>query len=91
MDIQGRLSKSKLVDTSMVKFEHIVFGATVKIYDHQKEESITFQIVGDNESRMTQNTISYLSPLGKALLGKEEGECFGMLFVPFKYFKTYKK
>jgi beta-carotene 3-hydroxylase len=20
-------------------------------------------------------------------LGKEEGECFGMLFVPFKYFK----
>ncbi len=24
-------------------------------------------------------------------LGKEEGECFGMLFVPFKYFKQYKK
>lgn len=74
MDIQGRLSKSKLVDTSKVTFEHIVFGATVKIYDHQKEESITIQIVGDNESRMTKNTISYLSPLGKALLGKEEGD-----------------
>lgn len=23
-------------------------------------------------------------------LGKEEGECFGMLFVPFKYFRTFK-
>lgn len=22
-------------------------------------------------------------------IGKEEGECFGMLFVPFKYFKNY--
>ena len=22
-------------------------------------------------------------------LGKEEGECFGMLFVPFKYYKMY--
>lgn len=74
MDIQGRLSKAKLVDTTNVTFEHIVFGATVKIYDHQKEESITFQIVGDNESRMTKNTISYLSPMGKALLGKEEGD-----------------
>ena len=24
-------------------------------------------------------------------LGKEEGECFGMLYVPLKYFKQYKK
>ncbi len=24
-------------------------------------------------------------------LGKQEGECFGMLFVPFKYFKEYLK
>ena len=24
-------------------------------------------------------------------LGKEDGECFGMLFVPFKYFKETKK
>ena len=24
-------------------------------------------------------------------LGKEDGECFGMLYVPFKYFKAYKK
>jgi len=24
-------------------------------------------------------------------LGKEEGECFGMLFVPFKYFKAEAK
>ena len=37
---------------------------------------------------------SYLKGLRKAHkthhkhLGKEEGECFGMLFVPFKYFKV---
>ena len=74
MDIQGRLSKAKLVDTSKVNFEHIVFGATVTLFDHQKDESTSFQIVGDNESRMTENTVSYLSPLGKALLGKEEGD-----------------
>ncbi len=24
-------------------------------------------------------------------LGKEDGECFGMLFVPLKYFKEAKK
>ena len=39
----------------------------------------------------------YLKGLRKAhkihhkKLGKQEGECFGMLFVPFKYFKAYKK
>ena len=24
-------------------------------------------------------------------MGKEDSQCFGMLFVPFKYFKEYKK
>lgn len=74
MEIQGRLSKCKLVDPSQSSFDHIVFGATVTVFDHQKDESLTFQIVGDNEARITENTISYLSPLGKALLGKEEGD-----------------
>ena len=39
----------------------------------------------------------YLKGLRKAhkvhhkKMEKPEGECFGMLFVPFKYFKAYKK
>jgi len=44
---------------------------------------------------LTHTKINYFVALRKAHkvhhkhLGKEEGECFGMLFVPFKYFKKY--
>lgn len=74
MEIQSKLAKCKLVDTANVNFEHIIFGANVTIYDHQKEISITFQIVGEEEARITNDMISYNSPLGKALIGKEVGD-----------------
>ncbi len=57
-----------------MKIEKIVFGATVKIYDNQKEAEMTFQIVGEDEAMNDPQKISYSSPLGKALIGKEVGD-----------------
>lgn len=74
MEIQGKLARCKPIDTQNLSFEHIVFGATVTLYDHQKDSSTTFQIVGEEEARATKDMISYNSPLGKALIGKEEGD-----------------
>lgn len=74
MEIQSKLANSKLVDHKGRQLEKIVFGATVTVYDHQKETSLTFQIVGEDEARITENMISYRSPLGLALIGKEEGD-----------------
>lgn len=52
----------------------IRFGATVTIYDEDREEEIVYQIVGDAEADIDKNMISVRAPLGRALLGKEEGD-----------------
>ena len=40
----------------------------------ESDESVTYQIVGEPESDMKQGKISFNSPLGKALIGKELGD-----------------
>ena len=47
----------------------IFFGATVRLEDEEGVET-TFQIVGEHETDVKNGRISWLSPLGKALLGK---------------------
>ena len=63
-----------MIDISTIENEKIVFGATVTLYHEEKDESKTIQIVGEDEAQAYKDKISYNSPLGKALLGKEEGD-----------------
>ena len=74
LEIQSKINRSKVIDLSKISGEKIVFGASVKIYDSNKNKSITYQIVGDDESQTSPHKISYQSPLGKALIGLEEGD-----------------
>ena len=72
--IQGILARSRVVEVSKIKSNKIVFGATVSLLDVSKNINITYKIVGEDESEIRENKISYNSPLGKALIGKEEGD-----------------
>lgn len=74
LDVQSKLARGRVVDTSSIKSNKIVFGATVTIHDHQKDMEITYQIVGEDEAMSDPKKISYNSPLGKALIGKESGD-----------------
>lgn len=74
MLLQGIVAKAKIVDPKTVKSEKIVFGATVHLTDVEKGTSVTYQIVGETESNSKKGKISYTSPLGRALIGKEEGD-----------------
>lgn len=74
MDLQSKLARARIVDIATIKSEKIVFGATVKIFDQQKEVSSTIQIVGEDEAMTDPNKISFTSPLGRALIGKETGD-----------------
>ena len=73
-ELQGVIATAKVVDTSTVESERIVFGATVCLYDNNKDEEVVYQIVGEKESGFSSRMISYTSPLGRALIGKEEGD-----------------
>jgi transcription elongation factor GreA len=74
LDVQSKLARGRVVDVSNLKSDKIVFGATVTLYDHQKDITTTFQIVGEDEAMTDPNKISYNSPLGKSLIGKEVGD-----------------
>ena len=47
-----------------------MFGATVKLYNLQTETEITYKIVGEDEADLKIGKISYMSPIGKSLIGK---------------------
>jgi transcription elongation factor GreA len=72
-ELQSKLSRARVVEVTNFKGEKIVFGATVKITDANGKE-ITYQIVGEDEAMTDASKISYSSPLGKALIGKEPGD-----------------
>ncbi|MBE6712584.1 MAG: transcription elongation factor GreA [Ruminococcaceae bacterium] len=51
------------------KKNKIHVGSTVKVYDMEYDEEVTYTIVGSTESDPMDNKISDESPIGKALLG----------------------
>ncbi len=74
MQLQGILAKADEIDVTSIESDRIVFGAIVKLFDDQKNLYVEYQIVGDEEADIGRNKISYKSPLGRALIGKENGD-----------------
>jgi len=72
--LQDIISRSEVIDIQNIKSNKIVFGAKVKLYDTDKDLEVSYQIVGLEESDLKIGKISYKSPLGIALIGKEVGD-----------------
>jgi transcription elongation factor GreA len=72
--LQAIVANSNIVDIKAIQTESIVFGASVKLTDVEKDETVSYQVVGQHESDINKGRVSYKSPLGQALLGKEEGD-----------------
>jgi transcription elongation factor GreA len=51
-----------------------VFGATVELEDTNSGDTVTYQIVGDDEADIKQGKISISSPLARALIGRSPGD-----------------
>jgi len=74
-DLEGKLSHAHIIDVTKVPATgRVVFGATVQVFEVDKDEELTFQIVGDDEADLKQGMISVSSPLARALIGKSEGD-----------------
>ena len=69
--LEAKLSNVRVIDvTSVPNQGKVVFGATVMVHHVQDEKDITYRIVGADEADVKQNKISYTSPIGRALIGK---------------------
>ena len=72
--IESRMALYQVIDLDKLSGDKVVFGATVEVEDVDTEESRTFTILGPDEADPARGSISFLSPVGQALLGKEEGD-----------------
>lgn len=75
LEIEGKLSSAQIIDPSLIDADgRIVFGATVQLLDLASKQTVTYQIVGEDEADLASGKISISSPVARALIGREEGD-----------------
>jgi transcription elongation factor GreA len=74
-DIDAKLGAAQVIDiTKMSQTGKIIFGTTVELLNLDSDETVTYKIVGEDESDVIAGRISVTSPIAKAIIGKEEGD-----------------
>ncbi|WP_338521246.1 transcription elongation factor GreA [Candidatus Legionella polyplacis] len=74
-DIEIKLMNSQVIDTSkLIDNGKVIFGSTVCLHNITINITMNYQIVGEDEADIKLNKISYISPIGKSLLGKSLGD-----------------
>ncbi len=74
-EIEAKLANAQIIDPKALDADgRVVFGATVEIEDIEAGQTVTYQIVGDDEADLKRNKISLNSPVGRALIGKFAGD-----------------
>jgi transcription elongation factor GreA len=75
IELESKLSNCQIIDPALLDDEgRVVFGSTVELMDTAGTESVTYQIVGEDEADLKLGKISYSSPIAKALIGKYSGD-----------------
>ena len=74
-EIESKLSNAQIIDPATLDADgRCVFGATIMLEDQTGGDSVTYQIVGDDEADIKAGKISISSPIARALIGKSEGD-----------------
>ncbi|MEL6870423.1 MAG: transcription elongation factor GreA [Pseudomonadota bacterium] len=74
-EIEGKLSNAQIIDVTQLNANgKVVFGATVDLLNLETDETITYQIVGDDEADIKKGLVSVSSPIARAMIAKMEGD-----------------
>lgn len=74
-EIEGKLSAAQIIDpAAMEPGSRVVFGSTVELEDEASGDTVTYQIVGEDEADLKLGLINISSPIARALIGKDEGD-----------------
>jgi transcription elongation factor GreA len=74
MQVRQRLGEVESIDLSKIPTDRAAYGSSVVLFDVEKEEKVTYKLVTSEESDPENGLISTVSPIGQALMGKEEGD-----------------
>ena len=72
--LKQRLAEMSMIDFSKIPHDKVGLGSTVVVLDAKRDEEITYYLVTSEEADAANGRISTTSPIGRALLGKEEGD-----------------
>lgn len=74
-EIEAKLSDSEIIDISKIEpTGKVIFGTTVTLFNLDTDESVNYQIVGEDEADVAAGKISVISPIARAIMGKPGGE-----------------
>lgn len=71
--LKNILSRAEIIDVTQLNGS-IKFGATVSLEDEESGEEVTYQIVGEPEANLEKGKLNVRTALGRALIGKDEGD-----------------
>ncbi|OXC80204.1 transcription elongation factor GreA [Caballeronia sordidicola] len=74
-EIESKLAGAQVIDPTTVEADgRVIFGATVELEETATGDTVTYQIVGDDEADIDHGLVSISSPIARALIGKTEGD-----------------
>jgi transcription elongation factor GreA len=75
IELENKLANAQIIDPQLLDDDdRVVFGSTVELLDTGSNETVAYQIVGEDEADLKLGKISYSSPIAKALIGKSSGD-----------------
>jgi len=73
-ELQDKIGRAQVIDPATISHDKVAFGATVTLMNLDTDEEKTYTIVGSEEADAKNGFISIDSPVGRALIGKSEGD-----------------
>ena len=72
--LEDKLRSASVIDASELSADVVRVGSQVKVTDAGSGKELTYTIVGSTEADPSANRLSNESPVGKALVGRKQGD-----------------
>ena len=73
MTLEDKLRSASVIDAKELSADVVRVGSQVQVTD-DKGKTLSYTIVGSTEANPSENKLSNESPVGKALVGRKQGE-----------------
>ena len=74
------IARANVIDVTKIDNNgKVIFGSSVDLKDLETQKNISYKIVGQDEADISKNLIYFKSPIGKSLIGKNEGDLINVI------------
>jgi transcription elongation factor GreA len=72
--ILEKLQDAALIDELPINGDKVTIGTKVTLLDVDKDQEVTYKILGEEESNLSNGVIAYTAPLAKGILQRVPGD-----------------